>query len=75
MAAEPFILAETPAPEMNMSVEKAVSYLRVSINTLYKWTSQGTIPYRKVGTIKFADNRGIHGLQGNRPPITPHRDR
>jgi len=60
---------------MNMSVEEAVSYLRVSINTLYKWTSQGTIPYRKVGTKKFADNTGIHGLQGNRPPITPHCDR
>ena len=35
---------------MNMGVADAARYLRVSTNTIYKWTSQGTIPYRKIGT-------------------------
>jgi excisionase family DNA binding protein len=42
---------------VNMSVSEAASYLRVSTNTLYKWTSQGRIPHRKVGTKKLGFSR------------------
>jgi len=41
----------------NMSVSEASRYLRISPNTLYKWTSQGRIPHRKVGTKKLGFNR------------------
>jgi len=43
-----------PANPMNMGVSEAAHYLRVSPNTIYKWTSQGRIPYRKVGTKKLS---------------------
>lgn len=45
--------AEASNP-INMGVSEAAIYLRVSPNTIYKWTSQGRIPYRKVGTKKLS---------------------
>jgi excisionase family DNA binding protein len=41
----------------NMSVLEAARYLRISINTLYKWTSQGKIPHRKIGSKKLGFNQ------------------
>ena len=43
-----------PINPQNMGVEETAQYLRVSINTLYKWTSQGSIPHSKVGTKKLS---------------------
>jgi excisionase family DNA binding protein len=39
---------------MNMGVPETASYLHVSVNTIYKWTSQGKIPHRKIGTKKLS---------------------
>ena len=41
----------------NMGVEETAEYLRVSVNTLYKWTSQGKVPHSKVGSKKLSFSR------------------
>lgn len=51
---EPEITEVSPRNPMNMSVSEASEYLKVSVSTLYKWTSQATIPHRKVGLKKLS---------------------
>jgi len=38
----------------NMNISEAAEYLNVATNTLYKWTSQGKVPHRKVGSKKLS---------------------